>query len=280
MKIAQKLVINYYRAKLNMLSAISTKRAAVSAFDLFCTPFRRSKMKSPPVFEVAEEIEFLINGKAVRGFRWQRGAAKKALIIHGFESTVKNFDRYISALTKKGYEVVAFDAPAHGSSSGTRINLPLYVSTIETIYNLYGPFNSYIAHSLGALALTHFLEKRKHDSSVKAVLIAPVTEIVTSMNSFFRLLHLGEGIQAAFNRLIYERSGHWPDHYSARRAVRNINASILWFHDEDDILTPLADALRAKEENHDHVTFVVTKGLGHRRIYRDNNIFKQTIDFL
>jgi pimeloyl-ACP methyl ester carboxylesterase len=280
MKIAQKLVINYYRAKLNMLSVISKKRAASSAFDLFCTPLRRSRVKQPGVFKEAERLQFTISGKMVRGFRWNEGARNKALIIHGFESTIKNFDRYIAALIRKDYEVLAFDAPAHGDSSGKRINLPLYVATIEKIHQLYGPFNSYIAHSLGALALTHFLERSEHDATVRAVLIAPVTEIMTSMNSFFSFLQLGEDVRKEFDRLIYERSGYWPAHYSARRAIANIHANVLWFHDEDDQLTPLEDATKVKDENHDHVQFVVTKGLGHRRIYRDNNIFKQAIDFL
>ena len=65
-----------------------------------------------------------------------------------------------------------------------------------------------------------------------------------------------------------------------RRAMKNISASALWFHDEDDELTPIGDALKVRDDGHNNLQFRVSKGLGHRRIYRDNKIFKETIDFL
>ena len=52
---------------------------------------------------------------------------KKFLILHGFESSAFNFDRYIKPMIKLGYEVVAMDAPAHGKSEGKTINLLDYI---------------------------------------------------------------------------------------------------------------------------------------------------------
>ncbi len=56
--------------------------------------------------------------------------------------------------------------------------------------------------------------------------------------------------------------------------MKNISARVLWFHDEDDELTPLHDALMIKQDNHSNVEFVITAGLGHRNIYRDNKVSK------
>src|SRR5689334_5749560 len=116
MKLAQKLTIGYIRASLNIMAMISKKKAAKKAFDIFCTPFRKSKKKNPPSFEKAEQLSFLLDDHVVRGFRWNTGGTKQILIVHGFESSAKNFERYVAPLVKKGYEVVAFDAPAHGKS--------------------------------------------------------------------------------------------------------------------------------------------------------------------
>ena len=280
MKLAQKLVVNYFRAKLNLISVISKKQAAESAFRLFCTPLRKSKIKLPPVFDRSEPLRFSIEGYTIYGYRWNHPSDKKALIVHGFESSSKNFDRYINALIKKNYEVLVFDAPAHGKSTGQRITLPLYLATIKKINELYGPIDRYIGHSFGGLVLSHFLETIDHNDSLKVVFIAPATETVTSINSFFKFLQLDSGVRKEFDRLIFNKSGFGAEHFSMRRTMKNIRASVLWFHDEDDELTPVEDALKVRDDGHLNIQFRITKGLGHRRIYRDNKIFKETIDFL
>lgn len=280
MKLSQKLVVGYFRAKLNMLSLISKKMAAKSAFNLFCTPLRRSRAKTPPVFSKAEPLEFMIDEHTIRGYRWNHPSSKKVLIVHGFESSSKNFERYVNALIKKEYEVLMFDAPAHGRSGGRRITLPLYMATIKKIYELYGPVDAFIGHSFGGLVLSHFLETLPRNEQGKVVFIAPATEMVTSIDFFFQFLRLGDGVRKEFDKIIREKGGFDASHYSMRRTMKNINADVLWFHDEEDELTPIGDALKVKEDKHPNVRFHISNGLGHRRIYRDNNIFRETIDFL
>jgi pimeloyl-ACP methyl ester carboxylesterase len=279
MKLAQKIAINYIRAKLNILAVVSKQRAAEAAMKIFSTPFRKSKKQTPPIFQKAENLSFQLNGNTIKGHRWNSGKEKKVLIIHGFESSSRNFDRYIMPLVKKGCEVFAFDAPAHGRSGGKQVNLLMYVQMLHHIHNIYGPFHGYLSHSFGGLAVTHFLETVEHDENVRLVLIAPATESTSAIDSFFKILQLGTDIRKEFDKLIYDKSGVSPDHYSIRRAIRNIKARILWFHDEDDELTPIEDALRVREDNHPHVEFVITKGLGHRKIYRENMVVKRTVDF-
>ncbi len=280
MKFAQKLVVNYFRAKLNLISVVSKKRAAASAFKLFCTPLRKQNIKTPKLFEKGEKLEFTLDGETIRGLRWNHPSSKKALIVHGFESSSKNFDRYVAALLKKGYEVLIFDAPAHGFSSGKRITLPLYIATIAKINELYGPVDAYIGHSFGGLVVSHYLETIADNSSIKVVFIAPATEMATSMDTFFSFLHLNGAVRKEFDQLIYNRSGFWPSHYSMRRAMHGVQSDVLWFHDEDDLLTPIGDALKVRDDAHPNIRFSISRGLGHRRIYRDNKIFKETIDFL
>lgn len=118
MKPAQRVVLWYFRTKFNLIAAISKKKAAEKAFDLFCTPQRRNRKKIPKIFEEAITEQFIMDGMLIKGWRWPNESGKKVLILHGYESSVINFDRYIRPLTKKGYEVLAFDAPAHGRSGG------------------------------------------------------------------------------------------------------------------------------------------------------------------
>ncbi len=279
MKLAQKIAIGFIRAKLNILAVVSKQKAAEAAMKIFSTPFRKPKKQTPPVFQKAERLNFELAGSSIIGHRWNAGKEKRVLIVHGFESSSKNFDRYIMPLVKKGCEVLAFDAPAHGGSGGKQVNLLMYVKMLHHIHDLYGPFHGYLSHSFGGLAVTHFLENVPHDENVKLVLIAPATESTSAIDSFFRILQLGTDIRKEFDQLIYDKSGVTPDHYSIRRAIKNIKARILWFHDEDDELTPITDALRVRDENHSHIEFVITKGLGHRKIYRENMVVNRTVEF-
>ncbi|HEX6181204.1 MAG TPA: alpha/beta fold hydrolase [Chitinophagaceae bacterium] len=280
MKLGQKIAINYIRAKLNILALVSKDKAAAKAFDLFCTPFRKARKKKPPVFDKGEKLHFKLDGIDIRGHRWNHPQERKVLIVHGFESTSYNFDRYVMPLVRKGYEVLAFDAPAHGISGGKRITLPLYVTMLQKIYELYGPIQSYMAHSFGGLVLAHFLETIPHDAETRVAFLAPATETVTAIDSFFHFLHLNDNIRKEFDEIIFRKGNLRAEHYSIKRAAKNIRAKILWIHDEEDEMTPLRDALKVKDENHDHIEFVITKGYGHRRLYRENKVVKQVIDFL
>jgi len=279
MKLAQKIAVNYLRAKLHILSWVSEKKAAERAFEVFCTPMRRPNRNLPQIFSQGEQLNLEVEGIGIIGHRWNVNQQKKCLIAHGFESTSYNFDRYIQPLISKGYEVLAFDAPAHGKSAGQQINLPLYVSTIRKINDLYGPINCFLAHSFGGIAVCHFLETIPNNEK-KVVLIAPATETTTAIDSFFQFLHLSNGVRAQFDQLIYERGGRHPHEYSIRRAMHHITSSVLWIHDKEDEMTPLSDALKIKDDNHPNVEFVITEGFWHRRIYRENSVVKRILDFL
>ncbi len=286
MKLSQRLALSYIRTKFTLLSAISKKKAAAKAFELFCTPQRRNKKALPKIFREAESLHFKIDGIIVNGWRWSQQAKDgdqppaKALILHGFESSVTNFDRYIRPLIKKGYEVLAFDAPAHGRSGGKKITAPLYKRTIQEICKRYGPVHSFMAHSFGGLAVSLALEEISHTKDERLVLIAPATETVSAINSFFSFLKLDPSIRPEFDKIIIKTGGVSPEYYSIRRAMKHIRAKVLWVHDEDDDTTPVGDVFNVQKENHSNIEFVITKGLGHRRIYRDNKVTKAILDFL
>ena len=280
MKLSQRLAISYIRTKFKLLTAISKKKAAEKAFELFCTPQRRNIKPLPKIFEQAESLQFRLDGMLMQGWRWNHPSERKVLILHGYESSVTNFDRYVKPLIKNGYEVLAFDAPAHGRSGGKKITAPLYKRMIQEIQKRFGPVQSYVAHSFGGLAVSLALEETSHTNAYKLVLIAPAAETTTAIDSFFRFLRLDPTIRQPFEKIIIKSGGVSSEWYSIRRAMKHIQAKVLWVQDEDDEVTPLSDVLKVKAENYPNINFVITKGLGHRRIYRDNKVVKLIVDFL
>jgi pimeloyl-ACP methyl ester carboxylesterase len=280
MKLVQKLGLAYYRANLQLLSMVSPKKAAKKAFKVFSTPFNRSTSKPAPIFEDGELLSFRLENILISGFRWNHPARKKVLIVHGFESSSKNFHQYISELIKLDFEVLAFDAPAHGQSGGKRIILPDYVNTIHTAIERFGPVDCYIAHSFGGLALMHALETIPDAEISKVALIAPATETTSAVDRFFRIFNLNQSVRVHFDELVIKRGGADIAHYSIRRAINHTKASILWIHDDTDKVTPLEDALKVQDDGHGHLEFIKTTGLGHRRIYKDEAVIKKVIEFL
>jgi pimeloyl-ACP methyl ester carboxylesterase len=228
---------------------------------------------------MSEKHRLSFKGYIIQGYRWNATSDKKILILHGFESSVINFDKYVKPLIKKSYCVLAFDAPAHGRSSGNEIDILLYKDLIDHINKEYGPIKGFIAHSLGGLALSLSLECWEHDHTYKIVYIAPAVETSTAIKSFFKFLRLDKNVQQEFEFIIEEKSGHPPTWFSIARAAKNIKACVLFIQDKHDDLTPITDVESVINANHTNFKFVLTEGLGHRRIYRDNKVAKTIIDF-
>ena len=281
MKLTQILGIHFIRLKFWVFSLFSVRKTAIAAFELFCTPPEKPRAHTPSVFSFAEELYDDFDDIPIRGYRWNRAHPHKILILHGFSSAAVKFHRYVAPLVEKGYEVVAFDAPAHGKSGGKTLNALEYARLIEKLHREYGPFRGFMAHSFGGLALSLALEKIPHNAETRAVLIAPNTETTTAVDIAFEKLKLrNRKLRAAFDEVIWEKGGQPASWFSVNRAIAHCKASVLWIHDEDDQITPLKDALVTYDKQLPNIRFIITKGLGHRRIYRDETIRKTIIDFL
>lgn len=281
MNVQKKLVLGLIKARLNLLSVFNAAKAGREIFKLFCTPFTRYKGKPSQVFTNAEQLNFLLDEKIIHGFRINHPAQKKALLLHGFLSSLHKFDHFVQPLINIDYEVLAFDAPAHGSSEGINVNAMDYAAMIKKIDELYGPIDSYISHSFGGIAVCLALEEMPHPAAAKVVLIAPATETHTAIDNAFAMLNLkNEKLRKAIDDEILRVSGKETSWYSVRRAIKNIRASVLWIHDTNDFITPITDVIKVQEDNNPHVKFIITNGLGHQKIYRDAKVLDSVTSFL
>jgi hypothetical protein len=291
MKLKQKLTTRYTRAQLNILSLVSLRKSAVKAFRLFITPRRRRKGKLPPIFETGETLSFRLNGHLVRGHRWQPysdalrpsaepAAPKKVLIAHGFESASRVFGHYIAAFLKKGYEVIAFDAPGHGISGGKRLFITDYVRMLSAVEQNYGPFQSWMAHSLGGLALALSLEDMSMDRDCRLVLVAPEPGIAQAFDEWASELRLPAELLLEVEEYIKEISGHPLAWYSLKRVIGSLGGNVLVVQDEGDAVVPLGEAKAIQQERHPNIRFIFTTGLGHKKVYKDQEVLDRIVDFL
>jgi pimeloyl-ACP methyl ester carboxylesterase len=94
------------------------------------------------------------------------------------------------------------------------------------------------------------------------------------------MLHLNGKIRSAFDKLIVDVGEKPVEWYSISRALKNIEGQILWIHDEDDTVTPFKDVKPIIERNLPNVRFLITRGWGHRRIYREEKVINEISSFL
>lgn len=291
MKLKQKLSTRYLRARLNILSAVSPRKSAVKAFRTIIRPRRRQKGKAPAIFETGEPLSFRFDGHKIRGHRWQpysdalrptKDAAKKVLIVHGFESSTKIYDHIIAALLKKGYEVVAFDAPGHGESGGKRLFVSDYARMLTQVEEMFGPFQSWLAHSLGGLALALSLEDRQTDGHSALVLIAPAPGVAPVAEAWAVRLKLPAEVMQQMDEYVTETSGHPLSWYSLRRVMGSIpdDIDVLYIQDEEDTVAPPEGARLIQNDGHPNIRFVFTEGLGHKKVYRDQEVIDRIVEFL
>lgn len=281
MNVQQKIALGYLRTKISLLAMINKKKAGEEAFRLFCTPYVKYSGKESEVFKAGEALQFMLDGKKIKGYRCNHPQQHKVLLLHGFSSSCHNFQSYVPGLIHKNYEVLAFDAPAHGASEGETINAVEYADMIKKIVELYGPIKGFLAHSFGGLAICLALEQIPHAADTKVVLIAPATETSTAIDKAMVLLGVKNPVlRRSLDELIFKLKGKETSWYSIRRAIKNIKASVLWIHDEDDDITPMKDAVKVQDDAPGNVKFHFTKTLGHRRIYRDSQVMNEVINFL
>lgn len=80
---------------------------------------------------------------------------------------------------------------------------------------------------------------------------------------------------------VIEQTAKLPfSYFSVSRAIKNIGANTLWLHDTGDRVCPYEDVKPVQKMELPHVSFYITKGLGHSKIYKDNNVMQQVISFM
>jgi len=278
----ERFVIAFYTLCINIVSLFSPTSAAKWAYKLFTTPPRPKKLLQHPTLPQATPIDIELAVCRAHGYRWgsPHPGNKKVLIAHGFRSQALKFEHMVSPLLAIGYTVYAFDAPAHGKSGGKVIQPVNYCQMIMGIEEKEGPFDAFIGHSLGGLALGLAMEQVALTLQRKWVFIAPATESHRSIENFFHIIQVNQRVKNRFYDYLAEIS-HFPiEYYSLVRILKENNMHVLWIHDKDDSICPLEDVQPLINKHLPHIQFHITEGLGHNKIYRDKRVIDEIVSFL
>ncbi len=240
----------------------SKKVAAKKAFLVFCTP-RNGRIKPHqhealnPAKDQRIEIE---ENLTIQTYRW-KGSGPTILLIHGWESNSHRWLNLVTSLQKQGYNVIAFDAPAHGNSTGKILNVPTYTQAVQAVSDIYKP-NVHIGHSIGGLTTIYHYYKHQPKHIEKLVILGSPSGLSVIMKDYQRLLGMKNAVMNGLNALIKTRFGFSIDEFSGFNFVKTIPIPGLIIHDKYDQITPV-ESSRGIHKNWKNSTYIETSGLGH-----------------
>ena len=275
-KSINKLLPKVFGRYFNMLARVSKKKAAEKAFYVFCT-VRKGKVlpNQKEYLDKAKNGTIEVKDHTLQTYHWP-GSKETVLLVHGWESNTFRWRNLITKLQEADYNIVAFDAPAHGYSSGKYLNVPLYSDGVQAMIDKYGP-KYLIGHSVGGMTLMYNEFYHKNESVEKMVTIGSPSEFYEIMDHYQRLLDFNDTVREALEAFVLDRFGFTVKEFSSSRFAKTNTKKGLLFHDELDKLAPF-HASEAVHSYWNDSTFIRTKGLGHSM--HQEHINDQIVDFL
>jgi pimeloyl-ACP methyl ester carboxylesterase len=204
-------------------------------------------------------------------YRWGK-ADRRILLVHGWGGKAAQFFSFVGPLLESGFEVIGFDAPAHGLSSGTFASGPAFARAARMI--AAGPVHGIIAHSLGAAGTAIALAQGL--IAERVVFLSPASFIELLLEEFIRLRQIPEPVAIELKQRFAAR--YAAEIVSVPLMVKAFRIPVLIFHDPNDQDIPFlhGEAIAAAWPNAE----LIPASVGHWRIMRGQAVTERTVQFL
>ena len=180
---------------------------------------------------------------------------KKVLLVHGWAGRSTQLFAFADKLLEKRFMVISFDGPAHGKSTGKTTSLTDFISAIQKIDEVYGPFESAIGHSFGGMSLYN------------------------ATSRFLNNLKLPEKSAKKIQKRLEKTWNAKFDNYTSHSVGLKVEIPILTIHDTNDGDVPVRYAYNIRQ-NLKNGSLLITQGLGHTKILRNKEIVTKSVEFI
>jgi pimeloyl-ACP methyl ester carboxylesterase len=268
------------RKAFSAVSGVSPRLAAWAAERLWFTPPRpKISKEARSVLGRGTRFPLEIDGRQVAA--WSFGSGRPVALMHGWGGYAGQLSPFVDPLVAAGFQVIAFDALAHGASPGSRTGVRLstffdFAGGLAALQRKAGPLHAVVAHSGGAIATGIAL--RDQLQVERLVLLAPMTRPRQYAALFSQALGLDARVSEKWQARALNRIGlTWDELDVTGPSTPRRPAHVL--HSRDDKEVPFADG-EALAASWPGATLVPVAGLGHRRILRDPEVVKRSVEFL
>jgi pimeloyl-ACP methyl ester carboxylesterase len=266
------------RRVIRALETVSPDAAAAVAEALFVRTNRPVPRPDERAWLAASRrLTISTNGHRIQVYQWGPEDAPLVLCAHGWWSHAGRFVALADPLLGAGLRVAAFDAPGHGRSSGWRASMPEFARTIQAVGDHLGSIDTIVGHSLGGAASLYALSRGL--VARRAVALAAPSNLAVWADRFRDALALSPRVDARMRERLSNRLNFaWSD-LEMSRVAPEVSVPGLVIHDVDDVDVPIADGRRLAA-SWPGARLVETRGLGHRRILRDDAVIRRVAEFV
>ena len=261
------------------LEFISPALATKYASFLFRKPFKfktpeREKMMEKSAQNETVYIPALQKNIVVYSYGFSK---RKVLLIHGWAGRGTQLYKIADKLLENGFMTISFDAPAHGKSEGDTTMMNEFIECALYLEEKYGPFEIAIGHSLGGMTVLNSIKKGLKVE--KSVIIGAGDIITDIIIEFVKKVKFSKKMVQLLKNHYFKKFNEDIDNYSASVAAKSVSVPTLVIHDTDDKDVPVSSAHNIRKYL-EKGEILITNGLGHRRILKDNNVIERIIEFI
>ncbi|MBQ4805048.1 alpha/beta hydrolase [Aquimarina sp. MMG015] len=247
--------------RLLLLFFFNKKKALRKAYILFSTPLKGKILADQEYFlEEAEDEIISVKDRFLQTYRWPN-MGETVLMVHGWDSNSHRWKTLIEKLHQQNYNVIAFDAPAHGNSSGKTLSVPFYAECLQKMIELYRP-NYVIGHSVGGMTTVFHQFKYPNLEIEKLIVLAPPTELSVIMEGYQKTLKLSDKFMKALSHYFKEKFGFHFEEFSIAEFAKNLTHPGLLIHDKYDEIAPYTGTEKISK-NWTKAKFITTENFGH-----------------
>ncbi len=271
-------MLKFVRWGFPILEKIAPPLAEKAFITIFFKPLKYVVPEKEKQFaESAEKFTITVAGKIVQCYSWGKGPV--VWVVHGWAGRATQFRKIIQAFVSAGYRVVGFDGPAHGNSQGKNTNIIEFEQAFRELHKKTGRPEGVIAHSFGGGAV---LYAAMNGMDVPRLInIASPTIGDEIINTYLRAINGSKRTGESFKEWIIQKYGRPFDEFTSLWFIRRLPAPIdlLLVHDRNDrdVTVEHAQALKAV---YPAAQLLVTEGLGHTRILKDEKVIDQCVTFV
>lgn len=263
------------------LGRVFPKWFARLAFHFFAMPQNRAKHRvSDSIIEQANISDILVGKNMLKTYEWGEGE-QTILLVHGWQSRGTALRYFVPQLNEKGYKVVAFDAPAHGDSTGKRADLLGYGGAVKALYNRYKNVKGVICHSFGGAAVAYAMYKLDPSMELeKYVMIGTPSAFSYPVYNGLRTMNAPPSVRKHF----IEKLEKVTDMKLEKTNFQYLNPFLkiekaLIVHDKQDEQVAFSEAENTVK-HWKNAELQATDGFGHFQLIKSPDVVERVVDFI
>lgn len=262
----------WLRASFSTASYLAPNLTAAVAERLFF----RTRRNGPRPGE--RDVLEVATASTIAGMKtWSWGNGPTVLLVHGWNGRGTQLGAFVEPLVAHGLRVVAFDAFGHGESSGSSMSIPELASCVRRISDELGGLYGVVAHSMGGAATTLALSNGL--KLERAVFVSPPSDPRVFLQIFSDALGIPDQVRLRVKERVERRIGLTMERMRADVIAPTMRVPLLVVHDRDDKEVPLDSGQRIAGA-WPGAELIITEGLGHKRILRDEHVTNVAASFI